>query len=222
MSLKLKLGASALGVLAASLTAQTAFAAGAGPGGAGGAGGGPGSVGAIAVRCGVVKLPPRHQVVRPLCCPPVVVVYPVTRHQAPKPVTLVTAFCCAGPLRPFPVPRQVSVAPASVVAASVVPKPAKGQPVARVVVFAGCAAQVVVFDAAADGSVFTEVRGPRLADHEPILYRGRIYQVASVSGKHFTLDYRGRPYHNDGPAIHDGRAVVLPYIFYMLTHAPCR
>lgn len=208
MSLKLKIGAAALGVLAASLTAQTAFAAGAG--GASGASG-PRPAGAFAVRCGVAKVLPRHQVIHRQCCPDVAVVYRVTSHPAPKTskaVTLVTAFCCPAPGPVVPVPVAL--------------KPVKGQPVARFVVYAGCAAQVVVFDAAADGSVFTEVRGPRLVGHETIFYRGRIYQVASVSGKRFTLNYRGMPYRNEGPAIRDGRAVVLPYFIVRIAPAPCK
>ncbi len=127
-----------------------------------------------------------------------------------------SVFCCPAPFRVFP-------APAPPVPISYTQVPGKGQPVQRLVVAAGCAARVLTFDAPAGGSVFTEVRGPRLAAHEKLFYRGRIYQVAWVSGKQFGLDFRGRLFRNDGPAIRDGRAVVLPFVvIWTVTPAPAK
>lgn len=219
MSLKLKIGVAAASLLTIAVTAQSAFAADAG---AGGQASGPRPAGAYTVRCVVaVKQPPRAPVPHPrvsrsFCCPDVTVVSlakprqvrPAQARPAGQPYVVVVTACCApahlpvaGRLRT----RPVLVAP-------------KGHPFPRLVALAGCSARSMVFDAAAGGSVFTEVSGPRLAPHELIFFRGRIYQIASVWAKHFTLRFRGSPFRNLGPALHDARALLLtPLAFVYVT-----
>jgi hypothetical protein len=78
-----------------------------------------------------------------------------------------------------------------------------------VVRWAACPRQNLVFDMPAGGRIITEVRGPRLIVHEPVVYRGGIYTVTSVHGTRFTLDFHGKPFVNHGAAIRDGRALIL-------------
>jgi hypothetical protein len=119
----------------------------------------------------------------------------------------------------------VTIVPSSAVPSSAVPSPAASisavpatgvrivccglvKPGNRPYVRA-CPPLTLVFDMRAGSSTITEVHGPRLFVHEPILYRGGFYTIRSVRGDKFTLDFRGRLFVNHGPAIHDGRAVVV-------------
>lgn len=140
--------------------------------------------------------PPPRPVAVKVVCPPF--------RPPPRPVPIATLT----PVRP---------APAKVV-------PVKAPAVFRVFACCGkgvvehvsgtslravCAPQSVLFDMPAGGRTLTELRGPRLRVHELIVYRRGIYSVASVRGANFTLDLRGKPFVNRGPAIRDGRALIL-------------
>ena len=125
-----------------------------------------------------------------------------------------------GPPPPRPIPVAVAVRlicpPLRLVprlpAATLTPVkklPGKAFPVKVFPWRAFCAPQGLVFDMPAGGRTLTEVRGPRLSVHEMIFYRGTSYTVAFVQGSRFTLDLRGKPWVNRGPAIREGRAFVV-------------
>lgn len=73
---------------------------------------------------------------------------------------------------------------------------------------AGCM-RTVEFNMPAWSSKGTEVSGPALASFELVLYRGGIYQVASVRGAAFTLKARGRLFVNRGRALYHARAYAF-------------
>jgi hypothetical protein len=154
----------------------------------------------VAVACPMVRLMQTWPVPRP-------VKHPVKREVVVKGRPL--APCCAPFLlhvKAVKVKHPVRI------------KLRKGMPVAIARPF-GC--QSLTFDLPSGASTATEVHGPRLHAHEPVFYHGRIYVIESVSGRTFTLDYRGRLFVNNGAAIDDGRAYVLaPAAFIQLVPAP--
>lgn len=119
----------------------------------------------------------------------------------PRPVPVAVRLICP-PLRLAPRPPAVTLTPVNKL-------PGKAFPVKVFPVRAFCGPQGLVFDMPAGGRTLTEVRGPRLSVHEMIFYRGTSYTVAFVQGSRFTLDLRGKPWVNRGPAIRDGRAFVV-------------
>lgn len=146
---------------------------------------------------------------------------------APVAVAPVTALASTpGPPVPFPIPgkcqvpppRSLAMAGSGTFAVAPVPGPVViccavvkrvHGPVRHPL---ACQGRRLVFDMPAFGRDAHEVIGPRLRGHELIFFRGRIYEVASVHGRTFTMDTRGRPFVNRGPRIHDGKALVLALV----------
>jgi hypothetical protein len=113
-------------------------------------------------------------------------------------------------------------------------KPVRGKPVAVLVLGCcglklprnapgtvhACRAQVVEFDMAAGSSVVTEVHGPRLHAGERLLYQRQAYTVRTVWGREFDVDQHGTLVVNNGPAIHDGTALVIGRGITIITLTP--
>jgi hypothetical protein len=162
--------------------------------------------------------PPASPVLVSIACPPFRLPPPPSGKPVPVPaytysvsaasgvpVKVARLTGCCGPIVYAMRPATQKVYARSLAAWKVYVK----SPAARI----RCLAQAVVFNMPAGSRFITEVRGPRLEAHQAILYRGRLYTVASVWGSRFTLDYQGKPFVNHGSAIHDGKAAVLGRVF---------